>query len=442
MSSSIAILSPSSSRECIKAEPTMVSSDYSEVEPRSCLKGCEDVEVKMEVKTERKSDYLMSREQEYMQNNIKEEEEDWEKVNVKLESEEGVRADENLLKTDEKERDEQERDVTDHLAQTQKLESNDMKSIYGQQVGKEPSLLVTSCLLKQPRVLIHRLEIINNSIFAPSPCCSVTCKRGQGGSFPRKQTELPSMRENGTMKQKKDQIFTWKLRTVGQSVTSLNRAPSSSDNGICTEVSLTSPLTPSRKQNTGRTAGVPCQVFTCTQCPFFHTEEKILQKHIEKIHPKELSETTRSQQPPSSPHQDPTPPTTLPIMTESHVDTPGAKPGSQCGNRFKTGLTLKTQEKTHERERPYRCSQCDKTFTAASKLKGKDNEKRGSFVYTCGTWLSELHLPLGMSASSSARFTLSFCVGWILPSGQIPTTGQIPCPTQLPCETQSLQGNV
>ncbi|KAJ8355547.1 hypothetical protein SKAU_G00183410 [Synaphobranchus kaupii] len=73
-------LSPASSGEAIKAESVMDSSDYTGVEPRQSFNRCEDIEEK----TERKTGYLMSREQKDIQTNM-EEEEDGERKSVKME---------------------------------------------------------------------------------------------------------------------------------------------------------------------------------------------------------------------------------------------------------------------------------------------------------------------------------------------------------------------
>ncbi|KAJ8355545.1 hypothetical protein SKAU_G00183390 [Synaphobranchus kaupii] len=108
-------LSPASSGDAIKAESVMDSSDYTGVEPRQSFNRCEDIEEK----TERKTGYLMSREQKYILTNMKEEEEDGERKSVKMEGDDGVREEAGLLKEEEKERDEQrEGHVTDQVAQT------------------------------------------------------------------------------------------------------------------------------------------------------------------------------------------------------------------------------------------------------------------------------------------------------------------------------------
>ncbi|KAI1891255.1 hypothetical protein AGOR_G00141890 [Albula goreensis] len=66
--------------------------------------------------------------------------------------------------------------------------------------------------------------------------------------------------------------------------------------------------------STGQTDGVSPPVFSCSQCPFVHSEEEKLQQHIEKVHPEEHSGILRpggngaeNPLPPSSTHQHPTP---------------------------------------------------------------------------------------------------------------------------------------
>ncbi|KAJ8352421.1 hypothetical protein SKAU_G00238970 [Synaphobranchus kaupii] len=313
--------SPTSSAEDIKAESLM---DSSGVEPRSSLNRFEDIEES----TERKTGYLMSREQKDKLTNMKEEEEDGERQSVKIEGKDGVRDEEGLWKKEEKESDEEmEGHVTDHVAQTGKKEVEEL------------STLVKSCLQKQPRVLIRRLEVANSSVPVLLPPRTLTYKRDLGARSPWKQHELLSLRGNGSLRQKKGQVMIRKRKTSGQLERPLKMLPSSSENRICAEASLISPVIYPRNQHPGQTGQVSSQVFGCSQCPFVHTEEVNLHQHIKKVHPEELNRTMRSQQRPSSTHQQPTPPKTLPTTTQS-----------------RTG------------EHPYACSQHGKTFTQLSTL--------------------------------------------------------------------------
>ncbi|KAJ8355225.1 hypothetical protein AAFF_G00084380 [Aldrovandia affinis] len=98
-------------------------------------------------------------------------------------------------------------------------------------------------------------------------------------------------------------------------------------NGSCAEASCSFPVITPRNQNTGHLVEVSSQVFACSQCPFVHMEEVKLHRHIERVHPEEYSRSLRSggngaenPLPPSSTHQHPTPPKTLPPQ-HSHTDT-------------------------------------------------------------------------------------------------------------------------
>ncbi|KAJ8355554.1 hypothetical protein SKAU_G00183480 [Synaphobranchus kaupii] len=252
----------------------MDSSDYTGVEPRSGLNRCEDIKER----TERKTGYLMSREQTDILTNMKEEEEDGERQSVKMEGEDGVR-DEGHWKEEKKERDEQrEGHVTDLAAQSDKWVKKGVKSEHAQQEEEELSTLVTSCLLKQPRVLIRQLEIVNSSVLVSSPPRPLACERGNGSLIP------------------KGQVMTRKRNSTGHMERPLKLLRYSSENGICAEASLISPVISSWNQNmvsdrTGQTVEMSSQVFGCSQCPFVHTEEVNLHQHIEKVHPEERRRT-------------------------------------------------------------------------------------------------------------------------------------------------------
>lgn len=190
-------LSPAYAGEDIKAESVIDGSDYKEVDPRLSFNRCEDME---EQKT---TGYFMRREQEGIQTNVKEEEDDWGWQSVKLEREDGVRDDEGLWNEEEKEWEEQKGGcVTDQFAQTDKLVKNVEKSEHGQPEGEELSTVVTSCLLKQPRVLIRRLEIANSSVAVSSPPCSAACNSDQGVRSPWRQHELSPLRGSQSQRQK------------------------------------------------------------------------------------------------------------------------------------------------------------------------------------------------------------------------------------------------
>ncbi|KAJ8355478.1 hypothetical protein SKAU_G00182720 [Synaphobranchus kaupii] len=261
----------------------MDSSDYTGVEPRSGLNRCEDIEDRREEKAR----YFMGREQKDILTNMKKEE-DGERQSVKMEGEDGVRDEEKLWKKEEKQR---EGYVNDQVAQTDTLVNNGVISEHRQQEVQELSSLITSCLHKQPRVLIRRLEVDSRSVPVSLPPCIMACKRGQGVRSPWRQHELLSLGGNGSLRQKKGQVMTRKRKTNGQLERPLKMLPSSLENRICAEASLISPVISPRNRNTGKTVEVSSQVFACSQCQFVHTEEVNLHQHIETVHPEELNTT-------------------------------------------------------------------------------------------------------------------------------------------------------
>ncbi|KAJ8372961.1 hypothetical protein AAFF_G00272850 [Aldrovandia affinis] len=305
-------------------------------EPRSSLNTSENTEERKE----RKTGYGMIREEKDILFNMKEEEGEG-CLSVKMERKDSVKDEEGLWREPKKERVEQERDLTNQMAQTDRREKNGVKSECGQQEG-ELSTLVMSLLLKQPRVLIRRLEFTSISVPVSSPPHSLSSTRDQGTRFPWRRHELSPVRmrslgQNG-------QVVTQKRKMISQLERSLK---ASSMNGSCAEAPCSSPAITPRNQDTGHLVEVS-QVFACSQCPFVHMEEVNLHQHIEKIHSEEHSQILRSGGNPagstllpSSTHQHPTPPKTLPTLTQSHTGTPGAHICSQCGTSFRSEPLLK-----------------------------------------------------------------------------------------------------
>ncbi|KAJ8355563.1 hypothetical protein SKAU_G00183570 [Synaphobranchus kaupii] len=219
-------LRPASSGEDIQAESVMDSSDYTGMEPTSISNRCEDIDEKRE----RKTVYLMSRDKKDLLTNMKEEE-DGERQSVKIEREDGVKDEEELWKEEEETDEQMEGHAADLVAQTDKLLKNGIKSEHAQREGEELSTLVTSCLLKKPRVLIRRLEISNSSLPVSPPPHLVACQRGQRESSPWGQHELSPLRGNGSLTQKKGQVVTRKRNTISQLERPPKMLPSSSENG-------------------------------------------------------------------------------------------------------------------------------------------------------------------------------------------------------------------
>ncbi|KAJ8367213.1 hypothetical protein AAFF_G00324260 [Aldrovandia affinis] len=233
--------------EDMKEESVMDSTDYTGVEPRSSLNTSENTEERKD----RKTGYGMSKEEKDILFNMKEEEGEW-CMSVKMEREDGVRDEEGLWREQEKQKVEQERDLNNQTAQTDRREKDGVKPECGQREG-ELSTLVMSLLLKQPRVLIRRLEFTNISVPVSSPPHSLSSKRDQGTRFPWRLHELSpvKMRSLG-----KGWVVTRKRRMISQLERPLK---ASSMNGSCAEAPRSSPVITPRNQNTGHFSEVSCQ---------------------------------------------------------------------------------------------------------------------------------------------------------------------------------------
>ncbi|KAJ8367429.1 hypothetical protein AAFF_G00317770, partial [Aldrovandia affinis] len=265
--------------EDMKEESVVDRADYTGVEPRSSMNRSKNTE-------ERKAGYEMSSEGKDILFNMKEEEGE-RCLSVKMERKEGVKDEEGLWREQEKERVKQERDLNNQTAPTDKMEKKGVKSECGQEEG-ELSTLVMSLLLKQPRVLIRRLEFTNISVHVSSPPHSLSSKRDQGTGYPWRRHELSPVRMRSLGQ--KGHVVTQKRKMISQLERPLK---ASSMNGSCAEASCSSPVITPRNQNTGHLSEVSCQVFTCSQCPFVHMEEVKLHQHIERVHPEEYSRSLR-----------------------------------------------------------------------------------------------------------------------------------------------------
>ena len=256
---SINCLSSASSGAVVKAESVIGSTDYKWVEPKATLTRCDNMEERTEWKTvyrftkeerdrlsnmkveegckERQSvkmerEEWLTREKKGRLCNMKQEVEEFEEwQSVKMEREDGVRDAGGMLGEQEKARDEQKgKGVTDLTCQTHKFEKNGVKSEYSQQDMEEGSHLVTACLLKQPRVLIRRMEITGNSVLESPHPCPFARKEDQGVRSRQRLHKLSPMKGKRSLRQK-GQVLTWKREMIGQLARPQKHLPATSENG-------------------------------------------------------------------------------------------------------------------------------------------------------------------------------------------------------------------
>ncbi|KAJ8373848.1 hypothetical protein SKAU_G00044280 [Synaphobranchus kaupii] len=161
-----------------------------------------------------------------------------------------------------------------------------------------------------------------------------------------------------------------------------------------------------RNESAGWPVETNAQVFACSKCLVFHSDEGYLHQHIKTAHPEEYKQVlwpgeykAGNPVPPSDACPDPAPcsdpapapccdPAPAPenllsVPDKPETSGPRTHDCSQCGKCFKSPSDRTRHERTHTGERPFHCSQCGKRFITAWDLTRHQRTHAGKYPFYC-----------------------------------------------------------